>query len=293
MISGETGVGKELVAGALHELSGRKGDLVAVNAAGLDDNVFADTLFGHRKGAFTGADRDRKGLIEQASGGTLFLDEIGDLSPASQVKLLRLLDQREYFPLGADKPRISDARIIVATHHDLDSLKAAGEFRNDLYYRLRTHHIRIPPLRDRLEDIPLLLEHFVEEAARESGKKKPTYHKELIALLQSYHFPGNVRELKAMTFDAVSKHGSKMLSNSSFLEHIDSSRGSDARAESGGAGSTKKWLSRLERLPTLKEISQLVIEEALRRADDNQRVAAKMLGISHQALNQRLRRRKK
>ena len=133
LITGETGVGKELVARAIHTLSNRKGNFVPVNVAGLDDNVFADTLFGHNKGAFTGADQPRSGLIEQASGGTLFLDEIGDLHPTSQVKLLRLLQDGEFFPLGADIAKHSDARVVVATNQNLQTLQESGKFRKDLY----------------------------------------------------------------------------------------------------------------------------------------------------------------
>jgi DNA-binding NtrC family response regulator len=143
LITGETGVGKELVARAAHRLSRRKGAFVAVNVAGLDDNVFADTLFGHKKGAFTGAEQARGGLLEQAASGTLFLDEIGDLSHPSQVKLLRLLQDGEYFPLGSDLAKRSDARIVVATNQDLNVLQTNGRFRKDLYYRLCDHHLQI------------------------------------------------------------------------------------------------------------------------------------------------------
>ena len=166
LITGDTGVGKELVARAVHTISRRQGDFIAVNVAGLDDSVFADTLFGHRKGAFTGADQTRTGLAEKASGGTLFLDEIGDLSPASQVKLLRFLQEGEFFPLGSDVAKRSDARIVVATNQELETLQNAGTFRKDLYYRLRIHHVHIPPLRERTEDLPLLLNHFLEKAAK-------------------------------------------------------------------------------------------------------------------------------
>ncbi|MFL5264621.1 MAG: sigma-54-dependent transcriptional regulator, partial [Anaeromyxobacteraceae bacterium] len=161
LIHGESGVGKELVARAAHALSGRAGPLVAVNAAGLDDAVFADTLFGHARGAYTGADQPRPGMIEAAADGTLFLDEIGDLAIPSQVKLLRLLQEGEYFPLGSDRAKRLRARVIVATHHDLAAKEAAGTFRRDLYYRLATHPVRIPPLRERKGDVGLLLEHFL------------------------------------------------------------------------------------------------------------------------------------
>ncbi len=163
LITGETGVGKELVAQAIHDLSSRKGPFIAVNVGGIDDNTFSDTLFGHIKGAFTGADAARPGLIEKAMGGTLFLDEIGDLSRASQIKLLRVLQNRDYMPLGSDVAKLADIRLIVATNKSIEQLKDATEFRSDLFHRLQTHHISLPPLRERMDDIPLLVESFVEK----------------------------------------------------------------------------------------------------------------------------------
>jgi len=149
LICGETGVGKELFAKALHTLSGSKGNFVAVNVAGLDATVFADTLFGHRKGAFTGADQAREGLIVRAASGTLFLDEIGDLNDQSQIKLLRLLQEREFYAVGSDNPTSTNARVLLATNHDLQKLVAEGRFRKDLYFRLYAHRLLIPPLRER------------------------------------------------------------------------------------------------------------------------------------------------
>jgi hypothetical protein len=170
LITGESGTGKELVAGALHRLSRRPGELVTVNVAGLDDTLFGDTLFGHTRGAFTSAERARAGLIEAAADGTTFLDEIGDLSASAQVKLLRLLQNGTYYALGADGPRGSRARVIAATNCDLAAAVADGRFRRDLYYRLRTHHLDVPPLRARRDDLPLLVSHFVDVAdARETG----------------------------------------------------------------------------------------------------------------------------
>jgi two-component system, NtrC family, nitrogen regulation response regulator GlnG len=174
LITGETGTGKELVARALHRLSARPGELVAVNVAGLDDTMFSDTLFGHLRGAFTGAERARDGLLTSTADGTLFLDEIGDLSIASQVKLLRLLQDGAFYPLGADRPRQSRARIVCATNYDVVRGVSAGTFRKDLYYRLRTHHLHLPPLRARIGDLPLLVHHFVDKAARVLAKTAPT-----------------------------------------------------------------------------------------------------------------------
>lgn len=287
LITGETGVGKELIAKAVHKLSACTGEFVPVNVAGLDDAMFSDTLFGHRKGAYTGAVDNRAGLIAKAAKGTLFLDEIGDLTQASQVKLLRLLQEHHYYPLGSDMPKESDARIVVATNQDVQQLISESTFRKDLYYRLRAHQIHIPPLRERLGDIPFLLNDFLEEAAASMNKSKPTIPPELITLLSTYHFPGNIREFKAMVFDAVARHQSGILSMQSFKDIIEQERNMP-----GHQNDTPHELSHLfpvlDRLPTLKEAEECLIEEALNRAQSNQSIAASLLGISRQALNKRL-----
>jgi len=280
LIVGETGVGKELIARAIHALSDRAGEFVPVNVAGVDDTLFADTLFGHVKGAYTGAGSDRQGLIERASGGTLFLDEIGDLSPMSQVKLLRLFQEREYFPLGSDVARQTNARIVVATNRDLAALQESDGFRKDLYYRLRAHYVEIPPLRERREDLPVLVDHYLDEAARELGKKKPSAPAEILAVLGAYHFPGNIRELQALVFDAMSKHVSGVLSLDTFKQVLGSSdHASSERIVAEGS------VQFGPRLPSLKQTRILLIEEALRRAKNNQSVAAQLLGVTRQALN--------
>jgi DNA-binding NtrC family response regulator len=298
LITGETGVGKELVAKAVHDLSGCKGAFVAVNIAGLDDMIFSDTLFGHKKGAFTGADQAREGLIVQASGGTLFLDEIGDLSESSQVKMLRLLQEGTYYPMGSDTYRKSDARIVVATNHELRKLLATGKFRKDLYYRLFSHHIYIPSLRERPEDIPLLFLHFLDEATQHMGKKRPTVSPRLITLLSAYHFPGNVRELRAMVFDAVTRHSSGMLTLESFKEiisheHSNLCDGDAGMMQAQAPAQTPDGMAYgiSGRFPTLKEAEEHLIAEALKMANGNQGIAASFLGITRQALNKRLTRK--
>ena len=285
LISGESGVGKELIAHAIHQLSGRAGRLVCVNIAGLDDNVFADTLFGHHRGAFTGADKARAGMIEQAAEGTLFLDEIGDLSPASQVKLLRLLQEGEYYPLGSDRPKRIRARVVVATHQDLEHKQQAGEFRKDLYYRLRIHQVEIPPLRRRKQDIPLLLDHFLAEAAEELGKNKPTVPKELPVLLANYSFPGNVRELRALAFDAVSRHRAKVLSMESFRQALDPTDSVVPKTDD----SRVSLFNTDQPLPTLQQAADMLVAEAMQRAQGNQSIASRLLGISQPALSKRLK----
>jgi DNA-binding NtrC family response regulator len=282
LITGETGTGKELFAKAMHRLSGRSGDLVCVNVAGLDDTLFSDTLFGHLRGGFTGADEARLGMIAHAENGTLLLDEIGDLSLASQVKLLRLLQEGEYLPVGAARPAHSEARFVVATNRDLVQMQKDQRFRKDLYYRLHTHHIHVPPLRDRLDDLPLLVDHFLEQAAATLNKRKPAFPKELLALLGAYVFPGNVRELESMIFEAVTGHESKMMSLDPFRAYI-------RMSQEEAAGDADLILPIPGRFPTLKEASRFLVNEALRRASNNHTLAAELLGISRPALVKRLR----
>jgi DNA-binding NtrC family response regulator len=287
LITGETGVGKELVARAIHKLSNRKGDFFPINVAGLDDNVFADTLFGHKKGAFTGADQARAGLIEKASGGTLFLDEIGDLSPTSQVKLLRLLQDGEFFPLGADIAKHSDARVVVATNQDLQTLQESGKFRKDLYYRLRAHHIHIPPLRDRKEDLPILMSHFLERASKTLCKEKPTPPSELLSLLVTHPFPGNVRELESMIFDAVSRDKSGKLSLDLFTPYLHQQDASldTARTDPAMAASSLR-----DKVGTVSQITEKqMIIDALNKTNQNRTKAAELLGISRRTLQNKIK----
>jgi DNA-binding NtrC family response regulator len=286
LITGETGVGKELIAKAIHMLSNRAGNFVAVNVAGFDDNVIADNLFGHRKGAFTGADQARGGLVEQASGGTLFLDEIGDLSASSQVKLLRLLQEGEYFPLGSDVAKRSDARVVVATNQILLTLLDSGKFRKDLYYRLCGHHIHIPPLRDRLEDLPALVDHFLGKASKTLSKAKLVPPVELFPLLTSHPFHGNIRELESVIFDAVANHKSGELSLNTFKaklgqwhfpveSHI---------ASSAGISSLKR---NVEKLSQMTERQMIV--DALNKTNQNRTRAAELLSISRRTLQNKIK----
>jgi len=288
LIRGETGTGKELIAKAIHRLSGNSGQFVAINVAGLDDNVFSDTLFGHVKGAFTGADAERLGLVERAAEGTLFLDEIGDLSPSSQIKLLRLLQEKEYMPLGQDSNRTSTARIIASTHVDLWELQQKELFRQDLHYRLRTHRIILPPLRERREDLGILVDHFVQCATESLKKKKPRIPEELTTLLETYHFTGNVRELQAMVFDAIAQNSNGILPLSVFRNHISRAQQNETKQHIIGQG-VGIPITFAEPLPTIKQATCMLVEEAMRRAGNNQSIAASLLGISQQALSKRLK----
>jgi DNA-binding NtrC family response regulator len=285
LVTGETGCGKELFARAFHRTTGRAGGFVTVNVAGLDDAMFSDTLFGHEKGAFTGALGKREGLIAQAAGGTLFLDEIGDLKQESQVKLLRLIDDRTYYPLGSDRPRATDVRIVVATNHDLFADQNTGSFRRDLFYRLQSHHVRLPPLRERRGDIPLLLDHFLEQAAAEMHIEVPTVPPQLYILLETYGFPGNVRELRGMVFDALSRHVKGILSMESFKEHLFRAGGPPAAQTAAEHGAKVIFT---DTLPTLREVDELLVREALNRSQQNQSIASRMLGITRTSLNKRI-----
>ena len=283
LIRGETGVGKELFGRAVHRASGVPGKLVTVNTGGLDDAMLGDALFGHRKGAYTGATESWDGLVRQASGGTLFLDEIGDLSIQSQIKLLRILETREYYPLGSDLARSADCRFVVATSADMDALVASGRFRRDLYYRLATHEVRIPPLRKRKEDLPLLLDHFLDRACADLGKDRVAVSPQIYAYLESYDFPGNVRELRSMVYDAVGSHNSSMLPIAAFPRLR--TRSVEPTPETDGVVYPT-------RLPSLKAAVRLLVEEALKRSGGNQALAASLVGITPQAMSRRLQRRR-
>lgn len=283
LITGETGVGKELFAKSIHRLSGREGEFVPVNMAGIDSNAFSDTLFGHVKGAYTGALNFREGMVRKAEGGTLFLDEIGDMDLQSQVKLLRLLQEREYNPLGSDDIKSADIRVVAATNCDLKLLASEGTFRKDLYYRLHMHQIEIPPLRKRLDDIKLLFDYYLKEAYESLGKDIPSYSPEIIGVLKTYSYPGNIRELKMMIYDIAATHGSKMLTLKNFEPFVGQSLPEPLPAEA------TTEIIYPEKLPSLEDANISIIKEAMARADGNQTLAARLLGVSQQTLNYRLK----
>jgi two-component system nitrogen regulation response regulator GlnG len=204
LIQGESGTGKELVARALYHYSKRaQGPFLAINCAAIPENLLESELFGHEKGAFTGADRRRIGKFEQANGGTLFLDEIGDMTPLTQTKVLRVLQGQEFERVGGNEPIRADVRVVAATHRDLEKMVAAGTFRGDLYYRLNVYTIRLPSLRERGDDLQLLVGHFVRRFGRELGKEVRGLSPEAMELLRRYSWPGNVRELQSVVKQAL------------------------------------------------------------------------------------------
>lgn len=282
LIVGETGTGKELVAKAVHQASLLPGDFVAVDVSGLDDNLFSDTLFGHSRGAYTGAENQRKGLIEKASNGTIFLDEISDLSENSQLKLLRLLQEGTYYPIGSDTLKRSNVRIISAINKNIQSLIPEKGLRKDLFYRLSTHIIKIPPLRERKPDVEILTNYFIEKASLDMKKNTPKLTEDFLTKLQAYDFPGNIRELRTFVYDAVARSYGKYIDATVLCERIELT---DKKINSD----FKKLNELFGYFPTLKQVVEFTIEEAIQISEGNQSMAAKLLGISKQALSKRLR----
>jgi DNA-binding NtrC family response regulator len=286
LITGETGTGKELIAHAVHKSSGRTGAYIPVNVSALDENMFNDTLFGHKKGAFTNADKDRAGLLATAHNGTIFLDEIGDLSESSQIKLLRILQNRQYMPVGSDKPLTTTARIIAATNADLKKKSDDGSFRRDLYYRLTAHQIAVPPLRKRNGDIEYLTGYFYSRELKKIGETPAGLPVELTAYLKNHDFPGNVRELESIVRDFVIVFGSADVSEKDTAAFL---KLHGVNADAGKKITSDKKFCYNGDFPSIKYMEQMLIDEALSQSGGNQSKAAAMLGISRQALNKRLK----
>ncbi len=287
LVTGESGTGKELCARALHYNSLRQNEpFVAENCGALPDELLESELFGHKRGAFTGAVEDHVGLFESANGGTVFLDEIGDISPAFQLKLLRVLQEREVRPLGSSRRRPIDVRVIAATNLDLEEEVRAGRFRQDLYYRLATFTIKLPPLRDRLEDVPYLATYLLGEAMAELGKSVDGFTSEAIDCLQSYHWPGNVRELQnEIKRMLVLAHDSRLgadLISPHVLRAIPDELRHDMKLVTGQTHGTLK--NRIEQLESR------IIKETLVRHRWNKTRAAQELGLSRVGLRSKLER---
>src|SRR5712672_63455 len=278
LLGGESGVGKDLIARAIHEKSRRaSGPFVKINSTAIPENLLESELFGYEKGAFTGAATSKPGKFELADKGTLFLDEIGDVPPATQVKLLRVLQEREFERLGGTRTVKVDVRLIAATNRDLRAALEEGTFREDLYYRLNVVPIDIPPLREHKEDIPDLANLFLKKFCGDAGKEAVTISPEAVNLLLSHHWPGNVRELQNIIERACALAKTNKLEPSDI--HIDSSPRNKPSSSSDGF---------LPAGMTLDQWEDDMIREALRRAQGNKSQAARLLGLSRNALRYRL-----
>jgi DNA-binding NtrC family response regulator len=278
LITGESGTGKELFARYLHHHSRRdSGPFVAVNCGAFNEELLANELFGHLKGAFTGAHADKKGLLEAASGGTLFLDEITEMSPAMQVKLLRVIQEKEVLPLGATKPVKIDVRFVAATNRDVQEMVRQGGFRQDLYFRLNVVNLHIPALSARREDVPLLAHHFLAKHAALMGKNVGELAPDALDLLRAYDFPGNVREL-----ENIIERGVALATGSSIESaHLPA----DLRELT-----IRTFRKKAGRIPTLDEQEQEYIAWVLQEAGGNQSLAAQLLGINRVSLWRKLKR---
>ena len=277
LLAGESGVGKDLIARAIHFHSPRRDrPFVKINCTAIPENLMESELFGYEKGAFTGANTTKPGKFEQADTGTVFLDEIGDVPPSIQVKLLRILQEREFERLGSNKTRHIDVRVIAATNQDLRAALEQGTFREDLYYRLNVVPIDIIPLRERMQDIPFLAEHFLSKYVLETGKKVDTITPAAMAKLSAYHWPGNVRELEnAIERGVVMCTGDQLDAADIKLDNAPRPRAAT------GEFSLPPGM-------TLDNYEQEIIREALRRADGNKSQAARSLGLTRNALRYRL-----
>ena len=278
LLTGESGTGKELVARALHTLSLRRDHpFVAINCGALPETLLESELFGHVRGAFTGADTGKKGLIEVADKGTIFLDEIGDMTPSMQVKLLRVLQERKYRRVGGTDEISASIRVVAATNRDLGSLVAQGRFREDLFYRLNVIPIRLPALRERADDVALIAEHFLTRFSREMGKPLSGLSAEAIARLTEYHWPGNVRELENVIERAVALEVSDRVQADTLGDHL-------SAAPTGPAVAVRRG----DQLPAagfnleqhLRDVERTHVERALRQSGGVQLRAAKLLGLT-------------
>jgi two-component system, NtrC family, response regulator HydG len=277
LILGESGTGKELVARAIHVNSPRRGShFVPLNCAALSETILESELFGHEKGAFTGATQTRKGRFEYAHGGTLFLDEIGDLPPDTQVKLLRVIEYGEVTRIGANESFKVDVRLIAATNKDLMTLVREGRFREDLYYRLKVVTIDLPPLRERLEDLPLLVQSFLDEFSRRQNRKSPEITPAAMELLYNYDWPGNVRELRNCVEAMVALDKDGKIDAEDVPKYV---KQGDETPSSSGVGGVN-----------LEEKEKESIRKALALCEGNREKAAKMLGIGERTLYRKIKR---
>ncbi len=283
LIHGETGTGKELVAKAIHVNSPRKSKpFVAMNCTALNENLLEDELFGHEPGAFTGADKLRKGRFEHANGGTLFLDEVGDMPVTLQAKLLRVLENKEVYRIGSNEAIKVNVRLLSATNQDLEAAAATGKFRQDLFFRLKVVTVKLPPLRERREDIPLLVAHFVKECNQLHGKQIKSVSEPIRKLMAMYSWPGNVRELRNVIESMVVQDHDGIL-------NLDDLQEGDALSRLQGSDHRLTSPASLVGQP-LAAVERYYIEQALKITKNNREEAAKMLGIGERTLYRKIQR---
>jgi two-component system nitrogen regulation response regulator GlnG len=297
LITGESGTGKELVARAVYQHGPRaKAPFLALNCAAIPENLLESELFGHEKGAFTGADRRRIGKFEQVSGGTIFLDEIGDMPLALQAKVLRLLQEQSFERVGGNETVRTDVRLIAATHHDLKADSDGGKFRPDLYYRLGVFTIHLPPLRERGDDLPLLVGHYLRRFSRELGREVQDVAPDALGRLRSHSWPGNVRELQSVLKQALLRASGTVLLPAFLAEHFGSSGDPGAAAPAAADLDLEAFIR--QRLgtdatdlyaDTHRQVDRLLLPRVLEFTDGNQHQAARLLGIARQTLRQKLR----
>ena len=286
LVTGENGTGKELVARSIHQHSRRsKQRFVATNCSAFNDNLLESELFGHRRGAFTGAVSDKPGLFQVADGGTFFLDEVGDMSPALQVKLLRVLQEGVFLPVGATEQKRVDVRIIAATNRDLQAMVRDGSFREDLYYRLHVVALRVPPLRERREDIPLLVEHFLGRLGERDGHTK-ALSRDAMDRLMAHRWPGNVRELENEIERLwVLSGDDRLIGEEHLTPTIGRATGSPSRPSGPESSGDESVTISGTRLPeAVEQLERQMIAEGLRKSKGNKTRAAQALGISRRNL---------
>jgi len=289
LLGGESGVGKDMIARAIHQHSRRvSGPFVKINCTAIPENLLESELFGYEKGAFTGAVAAKPGKFELADKGTIFLDEIGDMPGSLQVKLLRVLQEREFERLGGTKTIKVDVRVVAATNQDLRAALEQGTFREDLYYRLNVVPISIPPLRDHKEDIPYLVDHFVRRFAESSGKQIEGIMPEAMRLLVDFHWPGNVRELENIIERAIVMAGGTRIDVGDIRLDIARPSGSRSGLDAPAVAADGSALPLLPEGLTLEQFEDKLIQEALQRTGGNKSQAARLLGLSRNALRYRL-----
>ncbi len=296
LVLGESGTGKELVARAIYHYSRRSGGpFLAINCAAIPEQLLESELFGHEKGAFTGADRRRVGKFEQASGGTLFLDEIGDMTPLTQAKILRVLQDQQFEPVGGNQTVKTDVRLIAATNRDLPALMAQGRFRGDLYYRLNVSTIRLPPLRERGDDVPLLVRHYLRRFGREMGKDVRDVPPEAMALLRRYDWPGNVRELQSVLKQALLQATGQVLLPEFLPEALRGGERPAPAPAAGGFAEVSRYIAERLKAGTtdlhgelIARLERQLFTEVLRHTGGNMTQAARVLGITRGTLRTKL-----